>query len=187
MKKGLFPCQPPHPPRRCDVTSTNIILPFYCLRVSIVSVYYRYEVWQGSDCVCGTCVPLKQTRGPALICWVISSTAVSVGACGWGADERVDRSSSFFLWISHRSQFVFVQRLDNLTVFNQVLQFYTVKLKSYPDPLYSFLFYLLMFLLFLLKMFCSSFIIFFFLYFEYVHYFLFSHVICFNIYLYFSS
>lgn len=82
--------------------------------------------------------PLKQTRGPALICWVISSTAVSLGARGWGADERVDRSRSFFLSFTQRSQFVSVQQLDNLTEFRQVLCFYApmffwVFLHLYPD------------------------------------------------------
>lgn len=65
IKKGLFSCLPPHP-AWCYVTSTNIILAFYCLRVSIVSVYYRYEVWQGSDCNCGTCVPSKGEHGGLL-------------------------------------------------------------------------------------------------------------------------
>lgn len=82
--------------------------------------------------------PLKQTRGPALICWVISSTAVSLGARGWGADERVDRSCSFFLFFTQRSQFVSVQLLGNLTEFRQVLFFYAPMLfffflHFYPD------------------------------------------------------
>lgn len=32
---------------------------FHCLWSSIVSLHYRYQVWQGSDCVLGTCVPSK--------------------------------------------------------------------------------------------------------------------------------
>lgn len=43
----------------CDVTRTNIMRLFHCLWSPIVSVYYEYQVWQGSDCVPGTCVPSK--------------------------------------------------------------------------------------------------------------------------------
>lgn len=70
MKKSLLSSQ--HHPHWCDVTRTNIMRLFHCLWSSIVSVYYRYQAWQGSDCVPGTCVPSKTNTGSGLIYWMIS-------------------------------------------------------------------------------------------------------------------
>lgn len=59
-EKRLFSSQ--HHPDWCDVTRTNIMRLFHCLRSSIVSVCYGYHVWQGSGCVSGTCVPSKSNQ-----------------------------------------------------------------------------------------------------------------------------
>lgn len=98
---ALMPCQPPlawqpwtnltcekrlfssqHQPDWCDVTRTNIMRLFHCLWSSIVSVYYRYRAWQGTDCVPGTCVPSKTNTGAGLI----SNPAVVLEACGREGD-----------------------------------------------------------------------------------------------------
>lgn len=90
-------------PDWCDVTRTNITRLFHCLWSSIVSVYYRYQAWQGSDCVLGTCVPSKTNTGSGLICWMISNTAVVffvvffLVACWRDGDERVGSSNHLFL------------------------------------------------------------------------------------------
>lgn len=52
--------------------------------------HYRYRVWQGSDCVAGTCVPSETNTGAGLICWMISNPAVVPEPCGREKDERVD-------------------------------------------------------------------------------------------------
>lgn len=97
----LFSTQ--HQPDWCDVTRTNIMRLFHCLWSSIVSVYYRYQVWQGSDCVPGTCVPSKTNTGPGLICWMISNPAVVLDVCGKEGDERVDRTITFAALVFHIS------------------------------------------------------------------------------------
>lgn len=100
----LFSSQ--HHPDWCDVTRTNIMRLFHCLWSSIVSVYYRYQVWQGSDCVLGTCVPSKANTGAGLICWMISSPAVVLDARGRGGDERVDSWNHPFCISSRLSCFM---------------------------------------------------------------------------------
>lgn len=93
-----------------------MILPFYCLRASIVSVYYRYEVWQGSDCVCGTCVPSEANTGARFDLLGGFQSSCFPGSPWVGADERADRSCSFFFFFeSLRGPSLCVRRLDDPT------------------------------------------------------------------------